>query len=345
MTQPALISSSPEELQEGLFGQIILWTFEILPHLDATGQQPAWAIRSRLYGSGADPVVIPGLLETAYPAPTPAGPLVPFAHLRDNHAAILGHDWPYLAGLWARYFRLPARIHTRAADYPALNQALGLHFRGTDKNRASVETNPVTAEEFLTLAEDFIATHPGITTLYLASDEPTFLAQTRLRFPKLQIVASGTAAHHKSAPDEELFAKGDHALLDCLLLSRCRYVLKCQSALSGFAKILNPDLEIYRISANKLAHWSHGIPYFPDAYLPQLTSRNPACQQILTRLLTGDWTEDPVARRRYGKVFRHRRRPHYIRLGDELPLWSPHQLERFWDRLCARLLRLLPQAP
>lgn len=340
-----LITTEVDELREGLFGQIILWTFETLPQLDAAGIQPAWAIRSQLYGAGADPVVVPGLLEIAYPTSAKDVRQLPLAQLRDSAAAILGNDWPFLSALWKRYFRLPARIHAAADRYPNLQEALGLHYRGTDKNRASEETNPVSVEEFLTLTEDFIRQHPEVRTLYVASDEPGFLVKVGTRLPHLEIVASGIATHHKDPSAEEAFAKGDHALLDCLLLSRCRYVLKCQSALSGFAKILNPDLEIYRISANKLAPWSHGIPYFPDAYVPQLTSADPTCQRLLARFMAGDWTEDPVARHRYRRVFRYRRRPLYLRLGPDLPLWSPHRLEWLRDRLSAWFLRLWHARP
>jgi hypothetical protein len=339
-----LITTEADELREGLFGQIILWTFETLPQLDAAGIRPAWAIRSRLYGAGPDPVVVPGLLDIAYPTSTSDVRPLPLAQLRASDAAILGNDWPFLSDLWKRYFRLPARIEAAAQCYPDLQQALGLHYRGTDKNRASEETNPISADEFLTLVEDFVRQHPAIRTLYVASDEPEFLVKVGTRLPHLELVASGIATHHKDPAATGSFAKGDHALLDCLLLSRCRYVLKCQSALSGFAKILNPDLEIYRVSANKLAHWSHGIPYFPDAYLPPLTSADPTCQRLLARLMAGDWTQDALALRRYGGVFRFRRRPAHLREGHPAQPSLQLRLQRILGTLWDRLIPLIPIA-
>ena len=63
MQEKIKISTSADQLQEGLFGQVFLWVFEILPYLDTQGIRPEWAIRSALYGRPDDFLVIPGLLE------------------------------------------------------------------------------------------------------------------------------------------------------------------------------------------------------------------------------------------------------------------------------------------
>ena len=34
------------------------------------------------------------------------------------------------------------------------------------------------------------------------------------------------------------------------------------------------------------------IPYFPDAFIPKLTSTNPECSQILKNLFTDDWLDN-----------------------------------------------------
>ncbi len=62
------ISTRPEQLREGLFGQVFLYVFMLLPHLESQGIYPAWAIRSTLYGVPDDFLVIPGLLEINYDA-------------------------------------------------------------------------------------------------------------------------------------------------------------------------------------------------------------------------------------------------------------------------------------
>jgi hypothetical protein len=330
MSDKIRISTTPEQLQEGLFGQVFLWVFEILPYLDRNGILPAWAIRSKLYGAPEEFLVIPDLLEVNYETCTVGFQEVNLLDLRGRQVVTLGNDWDYVSGLWKKYFRLPARIIERADKFPPMIQALGLHYRGTDKNKSLVETNYVSPEDFLALVRDFVATHPDLALIYVASDEAAFVEKVRSQHPTLRILNSGAVTHHKATAVENNFAKGDHALLDCLLLSRCRYLLKCQSALSGFAKILNPQLEAYRLSANKLAPWCFGSPYFPDAFLPKLTSQNPDCQKILARLLAGDWTESRAAMKKFGGVFQYKPRKRYMRKEGRVPKWS-------WDGLHLRL--------
>lgn len=305
------ITSMPEDLVEGLFGQVFLWIFEILPYLDERGIRPAWAIRSKLYGShDEDNIVIPGLVELNY---EPGNPDFGFddlslLQLRDRGVAILGSDWQYLSCLWNRYFRIPERIVSRANGFPSLDAALGLHYRGTDKNKALDETNYVSEADFMTLTGDFLDSHPEVRIIFIASDEASFVEMLRGRYVEYQIVSSGEATHHKELTGCAGSEKGDHAMLDCVLLSRCKYLLKCQSALSGFAKVLNPEIEAYRISANKLPDWNREIPYFPDGYLPKYCSSTPKVQTILDRLFVDDWTSDQAVFKRFGSKFKYQRR-------------------------------------
>src|SRR5271170_6264424 len=60
---PFTITTQPEELTEGLFGQVFLHVFEILPYLDENRLHPKWNIRSLKYGIAPDHTIIPGLLD------------------------------------------------------------------------------------------------------------------------------------------------------------------------------------------------------------------------------------------------------------------------------------------
>jgi len=335
MSNKIKISTAADQLQEGLFGQVFLWVFEILPYLDEDDIRPEWAIRSALYGRPDDFLVIPGLLELNYePAKGPAME-VNLETMHDDHKATLGNDWEYVSGLWHKFFRVPDRIRRKADEFPALDGALGLHYRGTDKNKATIETNYVSEEDFLALVRDFIATHPAIDLIFIATDENGFVDKVRAQHPTIRIVNSGKVTHHKHLDREDNFAKGEHAILDCVLLSRCKYLLKCQSALSAFAKVLNPKLEAYRLSANKLVYWNMGAPYFPDGQLRQYASQNTECQKILARLFEGDWTQNIVAAKKYGKPFQFKKRKGYMRRARSankwaFPLWS-------WDGIRWRM--------
>lgn len=311
MEKNTLITSRPRDLKEGLFGQVLLFVFEVLPYLDERDLMPEWEIRSKLYGNRDNGcLVIPGLLELNYePVVSNIGSKkVGLKKLRQYATATLGNDWRYLNKLLLKYFRIPQRIIDRADAFPNLNQALGLHYRGTDKNKSSSETNYVSEADFMMLADDLLRSIPEIRLIFIASDERQFVERMRAAHPDYEILSSGEVVHHKNLKEHDNFAKGDHAMLDCLLLSRCKYLMKCQSALSGFAKILNPEIEAYRISANKLAPWAPDTPYFPDAYLPKYRSGNPECQRVLQRLFTEDWTENESVVEKYGGLFGYKER-------------------------------------
>lgn len=303
-TAPSLcICTAVDDLEEGLFGQVLLWVFELLPWLDGQGLRAEWDIRSRLYGAGAQHRVLPGVFDAVGPGPGKGVlPRRSLLWLRTGRVSVLGNDWTALHQLWQRHFAVPPRVLARAEAVGLPPACLGLHFRGTDKNRASLDTNPVSVDEFLSLVAAFLAERPGLASLFVASDEPGLLDRVRARWPQRQVFGLGDVPFHKGPADGP--DKADRALLDCLLLSRCEVVLKSSSALSGFAKVLNPDLEIYRFAASKVFT---EVPYFPDAWIPPLRLRDPAAESLLQRLMAGDWSQQPGARA-WGEVFMARRR-------------------------------------
>lgn len=298
------IWTAPEDLEEGLFGQVLLWVFEVLPWLAERGIAPEWDIRSKLYGLGPDWRVLPGLFDVRPPADLagqrPGRPWLRSQRLlsvRVAHVHVLGNDWQALHGLWSRYFQVPQAIQDRAAALGLSDRTLGLHYRGTDKN-SSPDTNPVSLADFQHLAEAFLAEHPGLDMVFLATDEPEAFRRLGPRLSGRPVVYLGDVGFHKSGlPDQ---GRAERALLDCWLLSRCAAVLKCSSALSGFAKVLRPELPCYRVSASKVFF---EVPYFPDAHIPRLRLQDPAAQAILDRLFTGDWLDQPGAAARYRGSF------------------------------------------
>jgi len=329
MNNKIKISTTHEQLKEGLFGQIFLHIFEVLPYLERQNILPLWEIRSPLYGLSPDMIVIPGLLELNYSAGGEKYDEVNLQDLRDDHVVTLGNDWDYVNMIWNKYFHLPERIISRADEFHGLNQALGLHYRGTDRNKLLSETNFVSPEDFLELVRDFVGGRPELDTILIATDENSMVERVQSQHRSLRVLNSGNVIHHKDAVPGNNIGKGEHALLDCLLLSRCKYLLKSMSALSGFAKVLNPGIEAYRLSANKLYFWD--IPYFPDAYLPKLTSRDPKCQKILSRLFDGDWTQDKAAMKKYGATFKYQKRKGYMRKERGVPKWSFDGLHKRFD--------------
>lgn len=295
------ITTKPEELTEGLFGYIILHLFEVLPKLHEDGIFPCWDIRSNRYGCAPDHVIIPGLLDINYEQKEGNCKEMNLVEVRKRYAQVLGNDWEYMNMLWNTYFQIPNRIVAKADEFGDLSETLAVHYRGTDKNLAIHETQPVTHGDILLLVEDFLETHPEIRTLFLATDEASLIQKAQRAFGQHKIINTGEVELWDSNNKPVSLQIGDHAVLDCLLMSRCKYLIKCQSALSGFAKILNPTLLAYRISASKMFA---EIPYFPDAYIPRLESSGVKCQKVLSRLFEGDWLSDQRARDKFGIQFR-----------------------------------------
>ncbi len=296
------IFNTPSEMKEGLFGQVFLFVFEILPFLYERSIFPAWEIGSTLYGPEPDCVTIPGALDLAYEAPQKILQRIPLSQLRDRHSQVLGNDWDELGRIWKAYFRVPKRIVEQADALPALQHTLAVHYRGTDKQTVGWDSNPISQDDFLVLVQDLLAQRSDLTSIFAATDEFSFVAKLK-QITQLPVLNLGEISFHK-AGDTNPEIRADRALLDCLLISRCRVALETSSALPSFAKILNSSLDIYRASASKLFA---DIPYFPVAYIPPVPVASVAGRSIIERTMEGDWSTDSRARR-FHKLFARRPR-------------------------------------
>jgi hypothetical protein len=270
---------------EGLFGHVIPNVFEILPYLHARQLFPDWEIRAAFYGTAPHGAVIPGVVDLAYKvAPGPKKD-VDFRKIQNRHRHVLGNDWPALSAIWNDYFRIPDRIIRNARSVGSLSDALGIHYRGNDKNTALWDTNPVSHDDFLAIIRDFLIRRPEFRRIFLATDDFSFV-ELLTRKLSVEIINLGEVVLHKA--ETSLDVKTDRAMLDCVLLSRCRAVLLTSSALSAFAKIFSPELEIYRVAASKRFA---DVPYFPVAYVPRYETSSPQIAALVDRLMAGDWSE------------------------------------------------------
>jgi len=84
------ITTTPSELQEGLFGQVILLIFEILPFLERSSVSPTWDIKSQVYGVAPDYTVIPGLFDPVTVPHAGSYAEMPLWRLRLRHLSVLG---------------------------------------------------------------------------------------------------------------------------------------------------------------------------------------------------------------------------------------------------------------
>ena len=120
-------------------------------------------------------------------------------------------------------------------------QTIGVHFRGTDKRQEA------TRASWNDIASAVKANwRPGESNIFVATDEPEFLAFMREQFNldnvidlDCQEIFSGTPAH--LTPGNS-YTKGSEAIRTMLVLSRCGLLIRSRSHLSAWAKILSPSL-------------------------------------------------------------------------------------------------------
>lgn len=296
MALPLCIFCGPEELEQGLFGQAFYYLLQLLPDLYERGIYPQWELRTRHYADPPDYLTIPGVLDLAYTPP--AGPYhrVSLWEMRRRHAHVVGNDWHALHKLWEAYFRVPDRVLNAAKGVLPESNILGIHYRGTDKQTTTWDSNPISAAQYISLIQEFLERRPEFKTIFAATDQFDFVGQLQQSVP-IPIISLGEVEFHLSTEHSTTRAeKADRALLDCVLLSQCACVLETSSALPSFAKLLNPDLEIYRCAASKLFGGLYTkMPYFPVAHVPVLPVERPASKQILEQTMQGDWTTQQEA--------------------------------------------------
>jgi len=125
---------------------------------------------------------------------------------------------------------------------------LGIHNRGTDKR---AEAPPVSYSEFKRAICQFLDQNSEFDCLFVASDEQRFVdfiekelsRQLSVVYHDDQERSKGNVAIHRSKRGDR-YKKGEEAVLNCLLLSRCNALIKNASIMSGWAKLFNPDVPV-----------------------------------------------------------------------------------------------------
>lgn len=137
---------------------------------------------------------------------------------------------------------------------------LGVHIRGTDKGSNSEALHIakiISPKKYYAHIDSYIQKHPDA-KIFLATDQEQYVTQMRRRYPNRLLTQSTILSKsHVNAfqkNDGKNYQKGKEVLLDCLLLARCNYLLKCSSAVGEYAHYFNSDL--FSLDLNEL----HGRP-------------------------------------------------------------------------------------
>ena len=151
--------------------------------------------------------------------------------------------------------------------------------------------NPLTKSDFYIILDSFLKANTGIINVFLATDEMDILSYLKNKYTHINFITSRDLKNNLFwRNNSDVVRNGTEAMVDMLCLSKCKIVLKVSSALSSFSKLINPNLNIYRLNALKMFD---DIPYFPDAYIPLLEkneSYTDECNKILDKIQQNDWS-------------------------------------------------------
>ena len=289
---PKTIIQSKNEMTEGLFGQVLLFLFEVVPILEKENVDVStlfWEVSTTNYGD-IFPKVLEFRADLSKDGPSAFHNVRGLFDLRRQIPQyVLGDDFERLHQLFFKYFRIPDALELQACSYH-LDGFLGLHFRGTDKTTDSGMNAPISRSEFYVIVDAYLRCNPPVRGIFLATDEKEILLHFLENYPGIPLLSSRNFSESlfwKGASDVEKNAR--EAMVDMLCLSKCETVLKISSALSSFSKLINPKVKMYRINALKMFT---DIPYFPDAYIPLLPLREEygeECNALLARLQAPEW--------------------------------------------------------
>lgn len=139
---------------------------------------------------------------------------------------------------------------------------LGVHIRRTDKyfcTSVPLGGYPISDESFIENINKYIQKHPDC-KIFVATDcQNTFTAMKRLYGDKIiswdSIRSTDGISIHKGILGKELegasnYKKGEDALIDCLLLSRCNFLIRSMSNLSTASLCFNINLK--QLDLNRL---------------------------------------------------------------------------------------------
>lgn len=137
---------------------------------------------------------------------------------------------------------------------------IGVHYRGTDKKSEAPPVAYTTVKELIT-AE--IASEPHA-KIFVATDEQPFLRYMHKKFPgrviALDAVRSedGKPVHTTNINNgytaSNCYKKGEDAVLDCILLSRCSKLYKMASNLSDTSLKFNPSIPTIHLNQSFSEH-------------------------------------------------------------------------------------------
>jgi hypothetical protein len=151
-----------------------------------------------------------------------------------------------------RYVRVKShvmdKVNAFADEHFGTQLILGTHMRGTDKGTAHASADlmrVVPPDEYFPHIDAYFEEHGG-GKIFIATDQRQFIDDVRTRYGNRTLAYDAIRGSSDLNPfevnDGKGYRKREEALIDCLLLSRCDYLLRCTSAVGEFAQYFNPEI-------------------------------------------------------------------------------------------------------
>jgi|GEM_PF-4893217 len=171
--------------------------------------------------------------------------------------------------LFFRHFRFSPAVTGAACRFVGqsfgMSSFVGVHYRATDK-----VGDEATAVTFEAMARQ-IAAHRAGMRLFVATDSPEFLEFCRTRFGADVVSFSQPVGASHLALRDRNHDKGLTAIVDGLILSKSRVLIKTPSLLSAWSKVFNVDLPLVLVGEPLRAPWGEssldGLGYWPESRL------------------------------------------------------------------------------
>lgn len=156
-----------------------------------------------------------------------------------------------------KYVRVKAHIQSKVEEFlkEKFDHAwvIGIHYRGTDKfsEAPKVAYEKVEKEILNILQRNLLKKGKKKIKIFVATDEQPFLDYMVNKFPNVIFFEDNirsTTGHPVHYYSFQNYKKGEDALLDCLLLSKCDILIRTSSNLSLCASYFNPNLPLINLS-------------------------------------------------------------------------------------------------
>ena len=274
----------------GFFAQVV-WCLYILQYCERHGLIPDIRLTGDIY---LDPKRGPNWLEYYFDASQPMTPEEVAKRVRYTKKIAEFEDLGQPFGQWIsiedgahivdKYLRPKPHIEAMVDDFwrtlTVDGPVVGFHFRGTDK---STEAPRVSWQHCLNILKNYLHNHDTIQAVYVASDEQAFIDFMKDSVKDVPVYSHDD--HYRSNDHHSVhtglgevggYEKGEDALVNALLLSKCSTLIRTTSFLSAWASIFNPDLKVILLNQ----------PYDDNAWYPE--------SEILRRRDTEYFPESPL---------------------------------------------------